>query len=71
MSLRVEVVVADLAVTVDDLAQELARICAAGRPLHEGLARRPWGLVDVRPLDPDGHDLRSTGRQSDDGGLGR
>ena len=39
-------------------------------PLEEGLTRRPWGLVDVRLLDPDGHYLRVTGRPGDDGGLG-
>ena len=55
---------------VDDLAAEVARITAAGWPLEEGLARRPWGLVDVRLLDPDGHYLRVTGRTGDDGGLG-
>jgi catechol 2,3-dioxygenase-like lactoylglutathione lyase family enzyme len=61
----------ELVLEVDDLAQELARIAAAGWPLHEGLTRRPWGLVDVRLLDPDGHYLRVTGRSGDDGGLGR
>jgi PadR family transcriptional regulator, regulatory protein AphA len=60
----------ELVLEVDDLAQELARIAAAGWPLHEGLTRRPWGLVDVRLLDPDGHYLRLTGRTGDDGGLG-
>ena len=61
----------ELVLEVDDLADELARIAAAGWPLHEGLTRRPWGLVDVRLLDPDGHYLRVTGRTGDDGGLGR
>jgi DNA-binding PadR family transcriptional regulator/predicted enzyme related to lactoylglutathione lyase len=61
----------ELVLEVDDLAAEVARIAAAGWPLHEGLARRPWGLVDVRLLDPDGHYLRVTGRPGDDGGLGR
>jgi DNA-binding PadR family transcriptional regulator/predicted enzyme related to lactoylglutathione lyase len=60
----------ELVLEVDDLAQELARISAAGWPLHEGLTRRPWGLVDVRLLDPDGHYLRVTGRAGDSGGLG-
>ena len=59
----------ELVLEVDDLAQELTRITAAGWPLHEGLTRRPWGLVDVRLLDPDGHYLRVTGRAGDDGGL--
>ena len=61
----------ELVLEVDDLAHELARIAAAGWPLHEGLTSRPWGLVDVRLLDPDGHYLRLTGRTGDDGGLGR
>jgi len=61
----------ELVLEVDDLAHELGRIAAAGWPLHEGLTRRPWGLVDVRLLDPDGHYLRVTGRAGDDGGLGR
>jgi catechol 2,3-dioxygenase-like lactoylglutathione lyase family enzyme len=60
----------ELVLEVDDLAGELARITAAGWPLQEGLRRRPWGLVDVRLLDPDGHYLRVTGRSGDDGGLG-
>ena len=60
----------ELVLEVDDLAAEVARIGAAGWPLEEGLVRRPWGLVDVRLLDPDGHYLRVTGRTGDDGGLG-
>ncbi len=61
----------ELVLEVDDLAQELARVAAAGWPLREGLTSRPWGLVDVRLLDPDGHYLRLTGRAGDDGGPGR
>jgi catechol 2,3-dioxygenase-like lactoylglutathione lyase family enzyme len=61
----------ELVLEVDDLARELARVAATGWPLHDGLTRRPWGLVDVRLLDPDGHYLRLTGRAGDDGGLGR
>ena len=61
----------ELVLEVDDLARELSRVAAAGWPLHEGLTRRPWGLVDARLLDPDGHYLRITGRAGDDGGLGR
>lgn len=61
----------ELVLEVDDLAGEAARIAAAGWPLEEGLTRRPWGLVDLRLLDPDGHYLRITGRAGDDGGLGR
>lgn len=57
----------ELVLEVDDLAQELCRIAAAGWPLLEGLTERPWGLVDVRLLDPDGHYLRITGRPGDDG----
>jgi catechol 2,3-dioxygenase-like lactoylglutathione lyase family enzyme len=59
----------ELVLEVDDLAQEVERIAAAGWPLEEGLTRRPWGLVDVRLLDPDGHYLRVTGRAGDDGGV--
>ena len=61
----------ELVLEVDDLAQEVARISAAGWPLEERLTSRPWGLVDVRLLDPDGHYLRLTGRPGDDAGLGR
>jgi catechol 2,3-dioxygenase-like lactoylglutathione lyase family enzyme len=61
----------ELVLEVDDLAHEVAQIGAAGWPLQEGLTSRPWGLVDVRLLDPDGHYLRLTGRPGDDGGLGR
>ena len=60
----------ELVLEVDDLAAEVARIAAAGWPLREGPARRPWGLADVRLLDPDGYYLRVTGRAGDDGGLG-
>ena len=60
----------ELVLEVDDLAAEVRRIEGAGWPLHEGLTRRPWGLVDVRLLDPDGHYLRVTGRAGDSGGLG-
>jgi lactoylglutathione lyase len=61
----------ELVLEVDDLAAEVSRIASAGWPLHEGLTQRPWGLVDVRLLDPDGHYLRVTGRSGDGGGLGR
>ena len=61
----------ELVLEVDDLAAELVRVSATGWPLHEGPTRRPWGLVDARLLDPDGHYLRLTGRAGDDGGLGR
>ncbi len=61
----------ELVLEVDDLAQEVARITAAGWRLAEGLTARPWGLVDVRLLDPDGYYLRITGRPGDDGGLSR
>ena len=61
----------ELVLEVDDLAHEVARVAAAGWPLQEGLTSRPWGQVDVRLLDPDGHYLRLTGRSGDDGGLGR
>jgi len=58
----------ELVLEVDDLSQAVARIEAAGWPMQEGLTRRPWGLVDVRLLDPDGYYLRVTGRHGDDGG---
>lgn len=61
----------ELVLEVDDVGAEVEAITTAGWPLHEGLTRRPWGLVDARLLDPDGHYLRVTGRAGDDGGTGR
>ena len=52
----------ELVLEVDDLDEEYARVTAAGWPLAEDLAGRPWGLRDFRLLDPSGYYWRVTGR---------
>jgi lactoylglutathione lyase len=52
----------ELVLEVDDLDEEHARVTAAGWPLTEDLADRPWGLRDFRLLDPSGYYWRITGR---------
>jgi uncharacterized glyoxalase superfamily protein PhnB len=47
---------------VDDVAAERDQVIAEGWPLEEDLQDRPWGLRDVRVLDPAGSYLRITGR---------
>jgi predicted enzyme related to lactoylglutathione lyase len=50
----------ELVLEVDDLDGEVRRIVSAGWPLEEGMTERPWGLRDVRVLDPDGYYVRLT-----------
>jgi catechol 2,3-dioxygenase-like lactoylglutathione lyase family enzyme len=50
----------ELVLEVDDLDAERARVAAAGWPVTEDLAMRPWGLRDFRVLDPDGYYWRIT-----------
>ena len=52
----------ELVLEVDDLDEEHARVTAAGWPLAEDLADRPWGLRDFRLLDPSGYYWRVTSR---------
>ena len=52
----------ELVLEVDDLAAERERVLAAGWPIEEDLTLRPWGLTDLRVLDPVGHYLRLTDR---------
>jgi lactoylglutathione lyase len=52
----------ELVLEVDDLIAEHQRVRAAGWPIEEDLADRPWGLRDFRLLDPDGYYLRITDR---------
>jgi catechol 2,3-dioxygenase-like lactoylglutathione lyase family enzyme len=59
-SLRVPPVGVELVLEVDDLDAEHARIVATGWPLRDQLADRPWGLRDLRLLDPDGYYWRIT-----------
>ncbi len=53
----------ELVLEVDDLDAELAHVLAQGWPLDEPLRERPWGLRDVRLLDPDGYYWRLTSRR--------
>jgi catechol 2,3-dioxygenase-like lactoylglutathione lyase family enzyme len=52
----------ELVLEVDDLDAEHARVTAAGWPLAEDRAGRPWGLRDFRLLDPSGYYWRITSR---------
>ena len=52
----------ELVLEVDDVAGERDRVLAAGWPLEEDLQERPWGLTDLRILDPAGSFLRLTDR---------
>jgi lactoylglutathione lyase len=47
---------------VDDVGGEHDRVVEAGWPLEQGLQDRPWGLTDVRIIDPVGYYLRVTSR---------
>ena len=50
----------ELVLEVDDVAAACAQVQAAGWPLAAPLARRPWGLVDFRVVDPAGYYVRVT-----------
>jgi catechol 2,3-dioxygenase-like lactoylglutathione lyase family enzyme len=52
----------ELVLEVDDLEADRARVAAAGWPVAEDIAPRPWGLRDFRLLDPDGYYWRVTTR---------
>jgi predicted enzyme related to lactoylglutathione lyase len=52
----------EIVLEVDDVAAERDRVVAAGWPLEQDLADRPWGLTDFRIIDPDGYYLRVTSR---------
>ena len=52
----------EIVLEVDDVAAERDRVVAAGWPLEEDLANRPWGLTHFRIIDPDGYYLRITSR---------
>jgi lactoylglutathione lyase len=48
---------------VDDVFQERDRVIAAGlEELELDIAKREWGLVDFRLIDPDGYYIRITNR---------
>ena len=59
-SLRRPPVGVELVLEVDDLDAEVAHVLAEGWPLEEPMTERPWGLRDVRLLDPDGYYWRLT-----------
>jgi lactoylglutathione lyase len=52
----------ELVLEVDDLLAARQQVLAAGWVLDEDLVDRPWGLADVRLLDPDGYYWRLTHR---------
>lgn len=54
----------ELVLETDDLLGARQRVVDAGWPLEEDLTERPWGLRDVRILDPSGYYWRLTDRAS-------
>jgi catechol 2,3-dioxygenase-like lactoylglutathione lyase family enzyme len=52
----------EIVLEVDDLDVERARVLGAGVALDDDVTDRPWGLRDLRVLDPDGHYVRLTTR---------
>lgn len=54
----------ELVLETDDLFGARQRVLDAGWPLEEDLTERPWGLRDVRILDPSGSYWRLTDRPS-------
>lgn len=50
----------ELVLEVEDLDSERARVGSAGWPVVEDVRMRPWGLRDLRLLDPDGYYWRVT-----------
>ncbi len=52
----------ELVLEVDDLDAARARVLAGGWPLEEDVQERPWGMRDLRLLDPSGYYLRLTSR---------
>jgi lactoylglutathione lyase len=52
----------EIVLEVEDLDVAHAAVRAAGLPLAEEPADRPWGLRDFRLADPDGYYLRITTR---------
>ncbi|MGY4643284.1 VOC family protein [Cellulomonas sp. URHB0016] len=52
----------EIVLEVDDLDAERSRILASGSPLAADVTDQPWGLRDLRVLDPDGHYVRVTAR---------
>lgn len=59
---RRPVIGVELVLEVDDLAAEQRRLEATGWDIDEPLTARPWGLSDIRLLDPDGYYWRITDR---------
>ena len=52
----------EIVLEVDDVDVECSRIEETGWPIATGLHSQPWGLVDFRLHDPDGHYIRITSR---------
>jgi uncharacterized glyoxalase superfamily protein PhnB len=59
-SQRRPVVGVELALEVDDLEADRARVAAAGWPIEEGVSDPPVGLGDFRVSDPSGYYWRMT-----------
>jgi lactoylglutathione lyase len=54
----------EIVLEVDDVVRERNQVVAAGWALEEDLIDRPWGLKDFRIVDPAGHYLRITNRNT-------
>lgn len=50
----------EIVLYVDNLADEAARVTAAGWPLADPPQLRPWGVQDFRVFDPSGQYIRIT-----------
>jgi lactoylglutathione lyase len=53
----------EIVIEVDDIHAFRDDAVRAGISLDEDLAERPWGLIDLRVVDPDGYYLRFTARR--------
>jgi len=52
----------EIVLKVDNVQEDYRSVHASGHPIVEELQERPWGLTDVRIVDPDGYYLRITAR---------
>ncbi|HEY2326543.1 MAG TPA: VOC family protein [Gaiellaceae bacterium] len=50
----------ELVFEVDDVVAERDAVLSTGWSVEADITRRPWGLLDFRLFDPDGHYIRIT-----------
>lgn len=63
-AMRAYPMMTEIVIEVDDIHGFHKALVEAGIELREELRERPWGLIDVRVVDPDGYYLRFTDRRS-------